>query len=147
LEEASCPRRLTRHARQFPIFSFYFPISIFQFPPFVKVAAKDDNQFVVDCERQVLEALWRGALESVAAEAALRSYRWREPVHQVIFDFLISMPGANPELWREQLPTHLTRRGFPDFDLTWFQSTALAETDVERLIQRLRLTATRFEDK
>jgi hypothetical protein len=62
-----------------------------------------------------------------------------------MFDLFASMPGANPELIREQLPTHLTRRGFPDFDLTWFQSIALAETDIERLIQFLKLAATRCE--
>jgi hypothetical protein len=109
------------------------------------VAAEDDHQSVVDNERQVLRALCQGAIDCRASLSALRSYRWREPLHQVMFDLFASMPGANPELIREQLPTHLTRRGFPDFDLTWFQSIALAETDIERLIQFLKLAATRFE--
>ena len=109
------------------------------------MAAADENELVVDCERQVLRALCQGTLDCRASLNTLRSYRWREPLHQVIFDFLVSMPIATPELVREHLPTHLTRRGFPDFDLAWFQPIALAETDIERLIQRLRLTATRFE--
>jgi hypothetical protein len=110
------------------------------------VAAKDQVQSVVDNERQVLRALCRGALASRASLDTLRSYRWRESVHQVIFDLLIRMPGANAELMREQLPAHLTRRGFPDFDLSWFQPNIQTEEDVERLIQRLRVTATGGEE-
>ena len=109
------------------------------------MAAKDGDQSVVENERQVLRALCQGALDRHASLNTLRSYRWREPLHQVIFEILISMPGSNPKLMRDQLPAHLTRRGFPDFDLSWFQPNALAEKDVERLIKRLRVTATRFE--
>ncbi len=108
--------------------------------------AKDDDQSVIDSERQVLRAVCQGALDSRAKLNTLRSYRWRESVHQVIFDFLIGMPGANAELMREQLPAHLTRRGFPDFDLSWFRTKIPAEEDVGMLIQRLRATAKRFED-
>jgi hypothetical protein len=101
---------------------------------------------LVDSERQVLRALCQGALDSRAKLNALRSYRWRESVHQVIFNFLISMPGTNAELMREQLPAYLTRRGFPDFDLSWFRTNIPAEEDVDSLIQRLRAAATPFED-
>jgi hypothetical protein len=108
--------------------------------------AKDDDQSVVDSERQVLRAVCQGALDSRANLNTLRSYRWCESVHQAIFDLLISMPGADTDLIREQLPAHLTLRGFPDFDLSWFRTKTPAEEDVEMLIQRLRATATRFED-
>jgi hypothetical protein len=108
--------------------------------------AKDDDQSVVDRERQVLRAVCHGALDSRANLTTLRSYRWRESVHQVIFDLLISMPSANAELICEQLPARLTRRGFPDFDLSWFRTKIPAEEDVDMLIQRLRTTANRFED-
>jgi len=100
----------------------------------------------VDNERQVLRALCQGALDSRAALNTLRSYRWRESLHQVIFDLLITNPGANADLMQEQLPALLTRRGFPDFDLTWLQPKTVTEKDLERLIQRLRATATRFEE-
>jgi hypothetical protein len=131
----------------FQVCSFHSPVSNFQFliQSSINMAAEHDDQFVIDYERQVLRALCQGALDRRAGLNTLRSYRWREPLHQVIFDFLVSMPGANLELMREQLPTHLTLRGFPDFDLTWFQCIALAETDIERLMQRLRLTETRFD--
>jgi hypothetical protein len=115
----------------------------FQFPgsSFTKVPANDNHYFVIDNERQVLRALCQGALASRASLLTLRSYRWRESLHHVIFEFLINMPGANAELWRERLPAYLTRRGVPDFDLSWLQPNAAAEEDVERLIQRLTVTA------
>jgi|SRR6516225_12365979 hypothetical protein len=115
--------------------SFHFPI--FQFRSSTTVTAKDAES-VVENERQVLRALCQDTLATRARLNTLRSYCWREPLHQVIFDFLISMPSANPELMREQLPAHLTRRGFPDFDLTCFQPNTLAGKDVERLIERLK---------
>ena len=96
------------------------------------------DQSVVDKERKLLRALCQRALRSGASLNTLRSYRWREPLHQVIFDFLISMPGANADLIQEQLPAHLTRRGFPDFDLSWFRPDTPAEEDVDRLIQGLK---------
>jgi hypothetical protein len=99
---------------------------------------KDTNQSVVDSEREVLRALRRGALDSRGSLKGLQGYRWHEPLHQVIFDFLVSMPGANSDLMGEQLPTYLTRRGFPDFDLSWFQPHALVENDLERLIEHLK---------
>jgi hypothetical protein len=108
--------------------------------------AKDDDQSVVDSERQVLRALCQGALDTRSNLNTLRSYRWCDSVHQAIFDFLISRPAASAELIREQLPAHLTRRGFPDFDLSWFRTEIPAEEDVEMLIQRLRARATPFED-
>jgi hypothetical protein len=101
------------------------------------VAARAAGQSVVENERQVLRAVCQGAFGSRANLNTLRSYRWREPLHQVIFEILISRPGSNPELLLEQLPAQLTRRGFPEFDLSWLQPNALAENDVERLIKRL----------
>src|SRR5262249_39169733 len=111
----------------------------------INMAAEDDDQFVVNYERRVLRALCQCALDRRAGLKTLRSYRWRERLPQVIFDLLCSMPGANPELMLEQLPSHLTLRGFRDFGLAWLQCIAVAETDIERLMQRLRLTETRFD--
>jgi hypothetical protein len=110
------------------------------------VAAKYNDHSVLDDERQVLRALCQGVLHNPTSLNTMRTYRWHESLHQVIFDFLISMPGANAELIREQLPALLTRRGFPDFDLSWFEPDTPAAEDVERLIQRLRAAATRSEE-
>src|SRR5262249_55930741 len=64
------------------------------------VTVKNDPSSV-DNERQVLRALCQGALDSRAALNTLRSYRWRESLHQVIFDLLITNPGANADLMQE----------------------------------------------
>jgi hypothetical protein len=106
-----------------------------------QVAAKYNDHSVVEEEREILRALCRGVVHSRATLDSLRSYRWRESQHQVIFDFLMSVPGVSAELIREQLPSHLTRRGFPDFDLSWLKPSTQAQEDVERLIQRLTVSA------
>ncbi len=94
---------------------------------------------LVEAERQVLRALCQSSPDDRAGLNTLRSYRWREPLHRLIFDFLINLRSAHPELIREQLPAHLTRRGFPDFDLAgFFQPHSLTKTDVNQLIHRLR---------
>jgi hypothetical protein len=99
----------------------------------------DHVQSVVHTERQVLRALCQGSAgRRTPGLSILRSYRWREPVHQVIFELLIQTPDADPELIREQLPARLTRRGFPDFDLALFQPHALTGKEIESLIDRLR---------
>ncbi len=105
-----------------------------------------NEQSLVGVERQLLAALFHCPLDdspisdpqfSVSSLKALRSYHWSEPLHQVIFDVLASMPGVDPELIREQLPTRLTRRGLPDFDLTWLQPRALTGKEIKRLIEQL----------
>jgi len=97
-------------------------------------------------ERQLRRALFRGLRADfppsnlqlpVSSLKLLQSYRWREPLHQVIFDVLATMQGAQPEIIREQLPAHLTRRGFPDFDLTWLRPHSLTGREIERLIDQL----------
>ncbi len=97
------------------------------------------DESLVEAERQVLRALCERPLDRRAGLSALRSYRWREPLHRLIFDFLINLRSADPELIREQLPAYLTRRGFPDFHLAaFFQPLSLTKTDVDQLIRRLR---------
>lgn len=101
------------------------------------MTAKRSVPPLVDTERQVLRALYQRGPDSRANLHALRAYRWSEPVHQVIFDLLADLQGANPELIREQLPARLTRRGFPDFDLAWFRPLAVREKEIAQLIDRL----------
>jgi hypothetical protein len=91
----------------------------------------------VDTERQVLQSLCQGGPESRANLNKLRSYRWSGPVHQVIFDLLAELQGADRELIGELLPARLTRRGFPDFDPGWFQPQPLNGKEIALLIDRL----------
>jgi len=96
---------------------------------------------VIEMERQMLSALCRAEhgepLRHLARES-LRLYRWREPAHEVIFEVLMALPTASPEIIREQLPARITRRGFPD--VSWeqlFQYPAIPISEAEELVRRL----------
>ena len=72
------------------------------------------------------------------AELVLRDYRWREPLHGLVFGILVLCAGVAPEILPSQLPVLLTRRGFPD--VAWedlFEPHALSEEEAVRLIRQL----------
>jgi hypothetical protein len=95
-----------------------------------------------DLERRVLRALCNdgaGKQEREAAERGLADYYWREPVHQAIFEIIMSFPSTSSQSIREQLPGRLTRRGFPDFDFeSLFERREFAPNEFEQSIRRLR---------
>jgi len=92
-------------------------------------------------ERRVLQALCQGTPQgSVRATARdiLRTYRWREPLHHVIFEVILSIPTEVPEAIRTQLPARLTRRGFPDVEIEdLFKLHGLSKEEAEHLIRQL----------
>ncbi len=99
---------------------------------------------VIEMERQILSALCRAEhgepLRHLARES-LRFYRWREPAHEAIFEVLMALPAASPENIREQLPTRITRRWFPD--IPWeqlFQYPAISKSEAEELVRQLLQT-------
>jgi len=97
---------------------------------------------ILEVERQVLRALCQGTPQgSVRATARdiLRTYRWREPLHQIVFEVVLGIPTEAPEVIREQLPARLTRKGFPDVDIEgFFKPHGLSKEEAERLIRQLR---------
>lgn len=95
----------------------------------------------LDAERRVLQVLCQGAPDGplAGARTSLRGYRWRDPVHQAIFEIVLSLPPSPPDLVRDLLPSRLTRRGFPDFAVQeLFQPHGLSEREVEGLIEFLQ---------
>ena len=90
----------------------------------------------------VLRVLCSAGTEPEARETARRSladYRWREPVHQAVFDVIMSFPSASSHALREQMPGRLTRRGFPDFDFeSLFVLPEPEPGELEQLIGKLR---------
>jgi hypothetical protein len=85
-------------------------------------------------ERLVLTALCQ-LVGNAARESAFRqleNYEWREPDHRIIFEALLEIATHRPEVIREQLPTILTRRGFPDIE--W-----------QKLFKRMTLSSARLE--
>jgi hypothetical protein len=101
-----------------------------------------EQSHILEVERRVLRALCQGTPQgSVRATAKdiLRTYPWREPLHQVVFEVVLSIPTEAPEIIREQLPARLTRKGFPDVDIEDFlKPHGLSKEEAEHLIRRLR---------
>jgi hypothetical protein len=92
-------------------------------------------------ERLVLSALCQGTPQGQVRESArgiLAHYRWREPLHQVVYQVLLAMPFDSPELARQQLPARLTRVGFPDVDVEdLFHPHSLSQAAAEELMHNL----------
>lgn len=107
-------------------------------PPLPAAPAGDD---VTRRERAVLRAICHGTREGPLRELArlkLGEYRWREPVHEVIFQSLLSLPAGDPAVIREQLPALLTRRGFPDVEIAdLLEPQDLSRDEFERLLDEL----------
>lgn len=95
-----------------------------------------------DLERHLLQALCNEGAGKQGREVARRGlagYRWHEPVHQAIFEIVMSFPSASVHALREQLPARLTRRGFPDFEFeSLFEPLGLASGELQQLITKLR---------
>lgn len=100
---------------------------------------------IVETERRVLRALCQGTFEGsvrASARSLLVGYPWREPLHQVIFDAVLSIPSGSPELIQSELPACLTRRGFPDFSLDdLFHPQDLSKDEIEGLMRQLASSA------
>lgn len=84
------------------------------------------------CQARVGDGVWT----MVAAE--LKTYAWREPVHEAISRSLRDLRARKPSLLRELLPAALTRRGFPDVAWEEFlEPVNLTDEDARLLVQRL----------
>jgi hypothetical protein len=99
------------------------------------------SEETIQVELRVLQALCQGTPGGslrASAERILKTYRWREPLHQIIFETLMSVPTESPDVIRDQLPSRLTRRGFPD--VAWenfFKPHSLKKNEAECLMRQL----------
>ena len=78
---------------------------------------------IVEGEFLILQAMCQGARDRKVwddAVHALAGYRFRDPLHQLIFDTLREMNTDVPVIIRELLPQRLTNKGFPDVDIDPF---------------------------
>lgn len=99
-----------------------------------------DEERIIQTERLVLQVLCQDSPEGFrkAGRKTLKAYRWREPVHEAIFHILMTIQSDSSDLIRDQLPSRLTRKGFPD--VAWedfFEPHALTKQDAIRLMRRL----------
>ena len=95
----------------------------------------------IDAERRLLQALCQDSCEASArnlARSALADYRWCEPVHEIIFRFVVKQTEPAVILLRDQLPALLTRKGFPDVEWEeFFRAASISETKLADLIRKL----------
>ncbi|MGH9469485.1 MAG: hypothetical protein ACRD1N_03985 [Terriglobia bacterium] len=93
---------------------------------------------IFEMERRLLAALCHQPELRESARTRLLEYAWREPVHQVIFQALISIPPGRQQDLQAELAARLTRRGFPDISWRDFeQPCKISEWDAEEGMQRL----------
>lgn len=99
------------------------------------------DQPILQTERLVLQALCQGTREGSVrevAERALRNYRWREMLHQIVFKTLLEIATDDPAVVRDVLPSRLARKGFPDLPWEEFlKPHSLSKAEAERLIHEL----------
>jgi len=99
------------------------------------------GQDLRDRERLVLSALCLGTPEGAVRASARRilaHYRWREPLHQVVYQVVLAMPFDSPEFARQQLPARLTRAGFPDVEVEdFFRPHSFSQATAEELMHDL----------
>ncbi len=68
----------------------------------------------------------------------LRGYRFRDPLHRILFETLGEIAPAVP-LGRELLAARLTKKGFPDVNLApFFESHGLTADAAMALMKRLQ---------
>jgi hypothetical protein len=102
------------------------------------------NEEIVLIEGKVLCSICLGAIEGSVRElarATLHNYSWHNTTHQVIFEALMAIPSESADVIRAQLPSRLTRIGFPDLDWEWlFAAPRLPKPEVEGLILTLHFS-------
>ena len=100
-----------------------------------------DEAARIAIERRVLQMMCQGTPVDCGHDTAkhlLQNYRWREPLHRIIYEVLVSLPTSQPEIIRAQLPAQMTRRGFPDVPLDEFFPSHLSnDEEVESLLRSL----------
>jgi hypothetical protein len=69
--------------------------------------------------------------------AQLRTHRWQDPEHRVVFEALTLLPGRQAKELREQLPAQATRMGFPDVNWDAYFAANADDIPLETLVAEL----------
>ena len=96
---------------------------------------------IVELEKQVLRVLCAGTSQGSVKESLiplLRSYRWHDQLHEVIFKALAAIPSDDPFILRQLLPSKLTRMGSPDVEWEeFFAPHPLSNEESLALVRRM----------
>lgn len=108
------------------------------------IDAQMARRVIVEAEFRALQAMCsqpgRGAVWQRAIEL-LSGYRFRDPLHQLLFDVLHSLPAPQPPDLRTLLTRQLTVRGFPDVEIGPFLGPHAMTDDLAlSIIEHLRFT-------
>lgn len=96
---------------------------------------------ILDAEQLILRSLCQQPFTQRQRKEMIRTlagYTWRSGEHQILFEALHRPPIATAERLREQLPSILTRKGFPDMDFASYfdarAATAAEALDMARAL-------------
>lgn len=88
------------------------------------------------CARPGQGPVWQRAIE------LLSDYRFRDPLHRLVFDVLRSLPTPAPADLHALLTQRLTNRGFPDVDIEpFFHAHAMTDDLALAILEHLKFTA------
>jgi hypothetical protein len=109
------------------------------------IDAQMARRTIVEAEFRVLQAMccqggqgpvWRKAIEM------LSDYRFRDPLHKLVFDVLRAIPEPAPASLQEIVVQRLTNRGFPDVDIEpFFHPHAMADDLALAILEHLQFTS------
>jgi hypothetical protein len=72
---------------------------------------------------------------------ALRSLKWQDPDHAIVYDTLSKVPARDRRPLREQLPAIATRMGFPDMDWGNYFVAGAVEVPAREILEIARKLA------
>jgi len=88
------------------------------------------------CRRPGQGPIWQRALE------LLSDYRFRDPLHQLVFDTLRGLPAHTPADLRAFVTQRLTNQGFPDVDVEpFFHAHAMTDDLALAILEHLKFTS------
>lgn len=89
----------------------------------MQVNAREAHMIVIESEMLILRAMCSGAPDGRVWQDALDilgDYPFQDHLHQIIFDTLREMNTDDPRIIQGLLAARLTRKGFPDVELSGF---------------------------
>lgn len=108
------------------------------------IDAQMARRTIVEAEFRALQAMCRQPGQGPVWERAielLSDYRFRDPLHQLVFDALRGIPAA-PQNLQTLVTQCLTNRGFPDVDIEpFFHAHAMSDDLALAILDHLKFTA------
>ena len=114
------------------------------------IDAQMAGRTIVEAEFRVLQAMCRQAGQGPVWQRAIEllyDYRFRDPLHQLVFDSLRGIPAQAPGSLRALITQRLTNAGFPDVDIEpFFHAHAMSDDLALAILDHLKFT-TRLDCK